>query len=330
MFYFELIYRNILTLTLRQIVQFSYNKEGMAMKQRLKRIVLLAIVIVLAVLGVNQIIKGIQEAVAYYERHDKYVTVEGEVRNVYRFGLGYTASISYDYKGGHSTYLEKRIGIAPKEGDIVKLQVDSFYSARVRPSSNGILRILVGMMILAAIGYFIYGYKNHKYDGISINISPKVKKGIRIAGVIMVAWIVVVGVDVLVSSFFDARDDEWGLKLSVSDVSSKGLTLHLERDDSKHEETLTYGSGYLVEKRTLIGWKLVNAKDGYFFTAEGYWLENIDSKSQNINLEGKFGRLSMGIYRIRKTTMVDGYFRCSEDEREGLDQELYATFVVLW
>ena len=59
------------------------------MKQRLKRIVLLAIVIVLAVLGVKQIIKGIQEAVAYYERHDKYVTVEGEVRNVYRFGLGY-------------------------------------------------------------------------------------------------------------------------------------------------------------------------------------------------------------------------------------------------
>ena len=70
------------------------------MKQRLKRIVLLAIVIVLAVLGVKQIIKGIQEAVAYYERHDKYVTVEGEVRNVYRFGLGYTASISYDYNNG--------------------------------------------------------------------------------------------------------------------------------------------------------------------------------------------------------------------------------------
>ena len=330
MFYFELIYRNILTLTLRQIVQFSYNKEGMGMKQRLKRIVLLAIVIVLAVLGVKQIIKGIQEAVAYYERHDKYVTVEGEVRNVYRFGLGYTASISYDYKGGHSTYQEKRIGIAPKEGDIVKLQVDSFYSARVRPSSNGILRILFGIMILVAMGYFIYGYKNHKYDGISINISPKAKKGIRIASVILAAWIVAVGVDVLVSSYFDARDFDWGLKLSVSDVSSKGVTLNLERNDIKNEETLIYGSSFSLQKRTLIGWKEMTPKYGYVFTAVAYFLETVDSKIWNMNLEGMFGELPMGIYRIKKTTSVDGYYRYPEDEREGLEQELYATFVVLW
>ena len=300
------------------------------MKQRLKRIVLLAIVIVLAVLGVKQIIKGIQEAVAYYERHDKYVTVEGEVRNVYRFGLGYTASISYDYKGGHSTYQEKRIGIAPKEGDLVKLQVDSFYTARVRPSSNGILRILFGMLILAAMGYFIYGYKNHKYDGISINISPKVKKGIRIAGVIMVAWIVVVGVDVLVSSYFDARNDEWGLKLSVSDVSSKGLTLHLERDDSENEESLMYGRSFLVEKRTLIGWKSLTPKNGYVFTAEGYLLEEMDSKSINLNWEGLFGGLSPGIYRIKKETSVHRYMSNQDERVDRLEQELYATFVVFW
>lgn len=294
------------------------------MKQRLKRIVLLAIVIVLAVLGVKQIIKGIQEAVAYYERHDKYVTVEGEVRNVYRFGLGYTASISYDYKGGHSTYQEKRIGIAPKEGDIVKLQVDSFYSARVRPSSNGILRILFGMLILAAMGYFIYGYKNHKYDGISINISPKVKKGIRIAGVIMVAWIVANGVDVLVSSFFDARDFDWGLKMTVSDVSSKELTLNLERNDKKHKETMMYGRDFFIQKRTLIGWRWLTPKGGYVFTSEGYLLETEDSESWNMKLEGMFGKLPIGVYRIKKTVSVD------LGERNWLEQELYATFVIIW
>lgn len=294
------------------------------MKQRLKRIVLLAIVIVLAVLGVKQIIKGIQEAVAYYERHDKYVTVEGEVRNVYRFGLGYTASISYDYKGGHSTYLEKRIGIAPKKGDIVKLQVDSFYSARVRPSSNGILRILFGMLILAAMGYFIYGYKNHKYDGISINISPKVKKGIRIAGVIMVAWIVANGVDVLVSSFFDARDFDWGLKMTVSDVSSKELTLNLERNDKKHKETMMYGRDFFIQKRTLIGWRWLTPKGGYVFTSEGYLLETEDSESWNMKLEGMFGKLPIGVYRIKKTVSVD------LGERNWLEQELYATFVIIW
>lgn len=300
------------------------------MKQRLKKIILLAIVIVMTVSGVQQIVKGVREAVAYYERHDKYVTVEGEVRNVYRFGLGYTASISYDYKGGHSTYLEKRIGIAPKEGDIVKLQVDTFYSARVRPSSNGILRILFGMMILAAMGYFIYGYKNHKYDGISINISPKVKKGIRIASVIMAVWIVAVGVDVLVSSYFDARDFDWGLKLSVSDVSSKGLTLHLERNDTKNEETVTYGDSFFVQKRTLSGWKGLNPKQGYVFTAVGHWLESVDSCSTNINLEGWFGRLPMGIYRIKKETSAQRYKSNPDEGVDRLEQELYATFVVIW
>lgn len=300
------------------------------MKQKLKKIFLLAIVVVLIVLGVQQIVKGIQEAVAYYERHDKYVTIEGEVRNVYRFGLGYTASISYDYKGGHSTYLEKRIGIAPKKGDIVKLQVDSFYTARVRPSSNGILRILFGMLILAAMGYFIHGYKNHKYDGISINISPKVKKGIRIAGVILTAWIVANGVDVLVSSFFDARDFDWGLKLSVSDASSKGLTLHLERNDTKNEETVTYGESFFVQKRTLIGWKWLEPKNGYVFTAVGHWLESVDSCSTNVNLEGMFGRLPMGIYRIKKTTSVQRYKSYPEEGVDRMEQELYATFVIIW
>ena len=292
------------------------------MKQRIKRIVLLAIVIVMAVLGVKQIVKGIQEAVAYYERHDKYVTVEGKVRSVYRFGLGYTASVDYNYKGGHSTYLEKRIGFAPKEGDLIKLQVDSFYTARVRPSSNGIFRILFGIILLVAMGYFIYGYKNHKYDGLSIDISPKVKKGIWIAGVIFVAWIVVVGVDVLVSSFFDARNFEWGLKLSVSEVSSKGVTLNLERNDTKNEETLIYGSSFSLQKRTLIGWKEVTPKYGYVFTAVAYFLETVDSETWNMNLEGGFGKLPIGIYRIKKTTSVD--------EREGAEQELYATFVVIW
>lgn len=300
------------------------------MKQRFKRLSILAIVIVLIILGVQQIVNGIREAGAYYERADKYVTVEGKVRSVYRFGLGYTASVHYDYKGsGHSTYLERKIGIAPKEDDIVKIQVDSFYPGRVRPSSNGIFKILFGMMILAVIGYFMYGYKNHKYKEISINISPKAKKVVRIVGAILAAWIVANGVDVLVSSFFDARNFDWGLELSVSDVSSKGLTLHLERNDTKHSDNLTYGNPFFLEKRTLIGWKKLTPKNNYAFTAVGYFLKKVDSRSMNIDLEGWFGRLPMGIYRIKKTTSVDGYYRYPEDEREGLEQELYATFIII-
>lgn len=262
------------------------------MKQKSKKIFLLAIVVVLIVLGVQQIVKGIQEAVAYYERHDKYVTVEGKVHSVYRFGLGYTA--------------------------------------RVCPSSNGILRIFFGMLILAAMGYFIYGYKNHKYEEISINISTRAKKVVRVAGVILAAWIVANGAVVLVSSYFDARNDDWGMKLSVSDVSSKGLTLHLERSDAKNEEIVSYGSAFFIQRRTLIGWKEVIPNDGYVFTSEGYSLGKMDSKSMDINLEGWFGRLPMGIYRINKTTSVNIYKRNPGDERVYSKQELYATFVVIW
>ena len=71
-------------------------------------------------------------------------------------------------------------------------------------------------------------------------------------------------------------------------------------------------------------------KNGYVFTAVAYFLETVDSKIWNMNLEGMFGELPMGIYRIKKTTSVDGYYRYPEDEREGLDQELAATFVVIW
>ena len=294
------------------------------MKQRLKRIVLLAIVIVLTVLGVKQIIKGIQEAVAYYERHDKYVTVEGKVRNVYRFGLGYTASISYDYKGGHSTYLEKRIGIAPKKGDIVKLQVDSFYSARVRPSSNGILRILFGIGLLVAAGYFAFSYKKYTQIKVSFKINQKIGKILKITVTVLVAWIVVNGVIVLITSFFQSRNSEWGLKISVSDVSSKELTLNLERNDKKHKETMMYGRDFFIQKRTLIGWRWLTPKGGYVFTSEGYLLETEDSESWNMKLEGMFGKLPIGVYRIKKTVSVD------LGERNWLEQELYATFVIIW
>ena len=71
-------------------------------------------------------------------------------------------------------------------------------------------------------------------------------------------------------------------------------------------------------------------KPNLIFHAIGYDLKKQDSESLHINLEGWFGRLPMGIYRIYKSAGVTNRYRYPEEQRENLEQELYATFVVLW
>ena len=135
-----------------------------------RRIVIIAISVILTILGASLVVNGIKDAAAYFERHDKYITVEGTVRSVYRFGLGFTASVDYEYKGsGYGTYLEKRIGFAPKEESVVKLQIDSVYPGRVRPQSSGIFKILCGIGVFVVAGYFAFFYK------ISITLNQKTR-----------------------------------------------------------------------------------------------------------------------------------------------------------
>ena len=50
----------------------------------------------------------------------------------------------------------------------------------------------------------------------------------------------------------------------------------------------------------------------------------------DIDFEGWFGELPPGVYRIYKDMSVDGLYTYPEEEREALQQELYATFVVAW
>ncbi len=285
----------------------------------------IAISIILTILGACLVINGIKDAAAYFERYDQYVTVEGTVRTVYRFGLGFTASIDYEYKGsGYGTYLEKRIGFAPKEDSIVKLQIDSFYPGRVRPQSSGIFKLLCGIGVLLVSGYFAFYYKKYNQIKISFKLNQKTRKILKITVALLAVWIIVNGVVVLITAFIQSRNSEWGLRLSVSDVSSKGLTLNLERNDTKNEETMMYGRDFFIQKRTLLGWRGLTAKGGYVFTSEAYSLETVDSESWNMKLEGMFGKLPIGIYRIKKTISV------AQGERIWQDHELYATFIVIW
>ena len=294
------------------------------MKKRLKNILILVVLFLSVGLGIQSIIKGSQESEKYFERDDKYVTIDAKVKSVHRHGLGYTVETEYEYGGmSSSAYIEKAFGIAPEEGDLIQIEVDSVYPVRIRPASNGVFKIVLGsILIVAAIGLFVFWKK--------IKIGSKMKKVIKIAATVVLVWILSNGIIILITAFKDSRDADWGLKMSVTKVTPKKIVVHLEREDLEHMESLTYGSNWVLEKRTAFGWKTLYPIHGYVSTAIGYELRNIDSTYLDIDFEGWFGELPPGVYRIYKDMFVDDLYSYPEEEREALRQELYATFVVLW
>ena len=148
------------------------------------------------------------------------------------------------------------------------------------------------------------------------------KRILKIVVIVLAAVLLLEGISIAVSSIFASRDKEWGLKLSASDVSAKGLTLTMERKNSEREEALTVGDDCWIQRKTLFGWKDVKAKSGgIVFTSIGYPMNEGDSKSWNVNWENYFGRLWPGVYRINKSATTDG---------QTSETTLYATFIVLF
>ena len=148
------------------------------------------------------------------------------------------------------------------------------------------------------------------------------KRVLKIVVIVLAAVLLLEGISIAVSCIFASRDKEWGLKLSASDVSSKGLTLTMERNNSQREEDLTVGSDYWVQRKTLFGWKGLEAADGgIFFDAIGYPMNEGDSQSFKVNWENYFGRLWPGVYRIYKNAVTDG---------QTASPTVYATFFVLF
>lgn len=148
------------------------------------------------------------------------------------------------------------------------------------------------------------------------------KRILVIASIVLAVVLLLEGISIAVSSSMSSRDKEWGLKLSVSEVSAKGLTVTMERSDSEREEDLTVGDDYWIQRKTLLGWKdLVVPDGGIFFYALGYPMNEGDSQSWSVNWEKSFGRLWPGVYRIYKDATMDG----------GTDSStVYATFFVMF
>ncbi len=159
-------------------------------------------------------------------------------------------------------------------------------------------------------------------------------KVIKVVVIVLVAVLLLEGISIAVSSVFASRDKEWGLKLSVSGVSSKGLTLTMERNDSEKEENLTVGDDFGIQRKTLLGWKDLKTSDGngIVFHSIGYPMNDGDSKTWNLQLNRVFGRLWPGVYRIYKDASTDDCYSHSEEEikEQNLNPSLYVTFIVLF
>ena len=160
------------------------------------------------------------------------------------------------------------------------------------------------------------------------------KKVIKIVVIVFAALFLLDGIITMVAAFSASKDKEWGLKLSTSNISAKGVTLTMERNNSERKDNLTTGDDFGIQRKTLLGWRNLKTSDGngMVFLSIGYPMNDGDSKTWNLQLDRVYGRLWPGVYRIYKDAATDYCYRHSEEEikEQNLNPTLYATFVVIF
>lgn len=152
------------------------------------------------------------------------------------------------------------------------------------------------------------------------------KKNIIIAVSVVVLIALVTGF--IFYTYLSSKNDTWGIQLSVENVSSTGLTLHMNRKSEDSSLDLDTGHNYWLQKRTLFGWESVEGGSG--FNLEGLIVDEDFSYTWNINWEMSYGKLLPGIYRIAKDVTAYDCYNAAEDKRENIDQIYYATFIVVF
>lgn len=114
--------------------------------------------------------------------------------------------------------------------------------------------------------------------------------------------------------YVDEKDDElekkedegfpdWGITLSVKDVTDSGLTLVCTQSGGEADGELQTGSDYklIVSKEA---WEDVpTIIEDYGWTAEAYMIAKDDVTEFEINWEWLYGKLPKGTYRLTKGFM---------------------------
>ena len=93
----------------------------------------------------------------------------------------------------------------------------------------------------------------------------------------------------------------WGIGLSVKDVTDSGLTLVCTQSGGKPTGELQTGSDYnLIVLKDGTWQEVPTIIEEYAWTAEAYMVPKDDSVEFEINWEWLYGKLPAGTYRIKK------------------------------
>lgn len=107
----------------------------------------------------------------------------------------------------------------------------------------------------------------------------------------------------------DAGFPDWGLSLSVKNVSSTGLTLVAKQEGGNPTGNIMTGDPYYLITLSDGTWKTVEelplpeGVDGRAFNSIGYWIYKGETREFDINWEWIFGELPSGTYRLVKEFM---------------------------
>lgn len=155
------------------------------------------------------------------------------------------------------------------------------------------------------------------------------EKNIRVALIVIIAVFACEGIIIVVSSYFASRNKEWGIELSVKEVTSTGLALTAQRSKSEISGRLYVDTGYRIERWTLFGWKYIGPTGSHIDTADlNGEMEEGDSVTRYIRWENSYGRLRPGIYRIGEYVITSTPGSDGAEVRENF--KLYATFPVFF
>ena len=101
----------------------------------------------------------------------------------------------------------------------------------------------------------------------------------------------------------DARQDDWGLKLTARDVSPDGLTIVAEQMDGKPSGELLTGSYYVLENLMDGSWKPVSMLPQEYeiaWTSEAWIIKFDDTTEWPMDWTFLYGSLQVGSYRVGK------------------------------
>lgn len=100
---------------------------------------------------------------------------------------------------------------------------------------------------------------------------------------------------------------DWGIKLSVKDISSKGLTIVFEQSGGSTSSEFLYGEDYKLYVKTENGWTEVPyILEEFGWNAIGYIIEMDSTVEQEIDWTWIYGELEKGTYMLEKEVIASG------------------------